>query len=200
MINPTRRNRNIKLFQKWFGKQENKSNNSNKNKEQKMEINNFQIEELIRKGNNEAFLKVAAEIGKEKIKCNANQEELASIHWAAGSGNFEIVKYLLSDEINENANLTRNNNFSPLHAAAMNGFTKIVKLLIEKGANVNVQTDPQKYAPIHSASFAGHLETIKVLVKNGADLNLRNYRNELPIDTAKRQNQLETIKYFEELK
>ena len=82
----------------------------------------------------------------------------------------------------------------------MNGFTSIVELLIEKGANVNVQTDPQKYAPVHSASFGGHLETIKVLVNNGADLNLRNYRNELPIDTAKRQNQMETIKYFEELK
>ena len=188
------------LFKRWFGKAEPKSNNSMNDKSQKVEINNFQLEELIRRGNNEEFLKIAAEIGGEKIKCNSNSEELASIHWAAGSGNIEIVKYLLSDEVNENASLTRGNNFSPLHAASMNGFTNIVELLIEKGANVNVQTDPQKYAPIHSASFGGHLETIKVLVDNGADLNLRNYRNELPIDTAKRQNQTETIKYFEELK
>jgi len=188
-----------KLFQKWFGKQAYKSNHLNKEKEKKAEIANFQIMELIRNGKNEEFLKLATEIGKEKIKCNSNQEELASIHWAAGSGNIEIVKYLLSDEVNECADLTRSNNFSPLHAASMNGFTKIVELLIEKGANVNIQTDPQKYAPIHSASFGGHLETIKVLVKNGADLSLINYRNELPIDTARRQNQLEIIKYFEEL-
>lgn len=53
----------------------------------------------------------------------------------------------------------------------MNGFAKIVELLIEKGANVNIQTDPQKYAPIHSASFGRHLETIKVLVNNGAEMN-----------------------------
>jgi len=177
-----------KLFKKWFGQQEIDSNHSNK----KEEITNFQIEELIRNGENE--------VGVEKIKCNANQEELASIHWAVGSGNIEIAKYLLSEEVNESANLTRGNNFSPLHAESMNGFTDIVELLIENGANVNVQTDPQKYAPIHSASFGGHLETIKVLVKNGADLSLRNYRNELPIDTAKRQNQLETVKYFEEIK
>ena len=189
-----------KLFQKWFGKVESKSSNETNTKSKGMEINNFKIEELIREGNNEEFLKIAAKIGVEKIKCNSNPEELASIHWAAGTGNIEIVKYLLSDEINENPSLTRNNNFSPLHAASMNGFTKIVELLIEKGANVNIQTDPQKYAPIHSASFGGHLETIKVLVNNGADLNLRNYRDELPIDTAKRQNQTETIKYFEELK
>lgn len=186
-----------KLFQKLFGQKENNTNNG---KSHKVEINSLQIEELIRNGKNEEFLKVAKEIGKEKIKCNSNQEELAAIHWAAGSGNLEIVTYLLSDEVNESANLTRSNNFSPLHAASMNGFTKIVELLIEKGANVNIQTDPQKYAPIHSASFGGHLDTIKILVNNGADLNVRNYRNELPIDTAKRQNQLETIRYFEQLK
>lgn len=125
-----------------------------------MEIDNFQIENLIRKGKNEKILKIAAEIGREKIKCKPFPEELSSIHWAAGSGNIEIVKYILSDEVNENASLTRGNNFSPVHAASMKGFTKIVELLIEKGTNVNVQSDPQKYAPIHSASFGGHLETI----------------------------------------
>ena len=188
------------LFKKWFGKKENKPNNSIIEKNQNQEVSNFQIEELIYNGKFDELKKIATEIGLEKIRCNSNPEELAAIHWAASSGNIEMVKYFLSDEVNENPNLARNNNFTPLHSASMNGFTEIVMLLIEKGANVNIQTDPQKYAPIHSASFSGHLETIKVLVKNGADINLRNYRNELPIDTARRQNQLETIKYFEGLK
>ena len=165
-------------------------------KEQNLEL---QVKALILRGKNDEFKKLAEEVGLEKIKCNTNPGELASIHWAAGAGNIEIVQYLLSDDISENPSLTRGNNFTPLHAASMHGFTQVVELLIEKGANVNIQTDPQKYAPIHSASFGGHLETIKVLVKNGADVTLRNYRNELPIDTAKRQNQVEVIEYFEEL-
>lgn len=160
----------------------------------------LQAKELIRSRKNDEFKKLAKEIGWEKIKCNTNPDELASIHWAAGVGNIELVQYLLSDEINENPSLTRGNNFTPLHAASMHGFTEVVELLIEKGANVNIQTAPQKYAPIHSAAFGGHLETIKLLVKNGADVPLRNYRNELPIDTAKRQNQVETVEYFEGLK
>ena len=159
-----------------------------------------EIRALIQAKDNTRFKEIAQQIGIEQIKCNTDPNELAAIHWAAGFGNLEIVDYLLSDEVNENPSLARNNNFTPLHAASMNGSTEIVKLLIEKGANVNAQTDPQKYAPIHSASFGGHLDTIKVLVENGADINLRNYRNELPIDTARRQQQTETIQYFESLK
>lgn len=82
----------------------------------------------------------------------------------------------------------------------MNGQARTVEFLIKKGADVNVQTYPQNYTPIHSAAFGGHLETIKVLVQSGANLNLRNYRDELPIDTAKRQNQVEVITYLEKLK
>ena len=164
-----------------------------------MDVDRFELETLIRNGQNEAFLELAKKLGPDRIKCHGTPEDLAAIHWAASSGNLEIAEYLLSGDVNESANLTRNNNFSPLHAAAMFGLTDIVKLLITKGANVNVQTEPQKYAPIHSASFGGHLDTIKVLVNNGADLNLKNYRDERAIDTARRQNQTETINYLEDL-
>lgn len=73
---------------------------------------------------------------------------------------------------------------------------EVVKVLIDQGADVNIQTDPQKYASIHSASFGGHLETVKLLVTNGADVTLENYRTELPIDTAKRQNQMNVVNYL----
>ena len=158
------------------------------------------IKQLIYKGNLEQLRKIVAQEGVEKVKCNTDINELASIHWASNANHLEIVRFLLNDPVNEDCNLVRGNNFTPLHSAAMNGNTQIVEYLISKGANINVQTQPQGYAPIHSASFAGHLETIKVLVKNGADLSLKNYRDELPIDTAKRQNQVETVGYFEGLK
>ncbi len=163
------------------------------------ELNGEQIQELIYAQKNEAFINLVKDHDVEKIKCNKNPNELAAIHWAASSGNIEIVRFLLSDEINENPNLTRMNNFTPLHSASMYGHHQIVELLIEKGADVNIQTEPQKYAPIHSASFAGHLKTIKILVKHGADITLKNYRDELAIDTAKRQHQIATIKYLEDL-
>jgi len=177
------------LFNKWFNKKEHEN----------PKIYVQEIEKLILTKNNQELLKIANEIGIEKIKCNSSNQ-LAALHWAAGSGNLDFVKFLLSDEVNEDPNITRENNFTPLHAASMHGFSAIVELLIDNGANVNIQTDPQKYAPIHSASFGGHLETIKLLIDSGADISLKNYRDELPIDTAKRQEQKEVIEYLEKLK
>lgn len=157
------------------------------------------IDQIILQGDLEKLKRMAEEEGFEKVKSNSDLNSLASIHLASSVGNIELVKFLVEPPINEDPNLVRLNNFSPLHSASMKGNTDVVKYLIEKGANVNIQTDPQKYAPLHSASFGGHLDTIKELIANGANLNLKNYRNELPIDTAKRQNQLEVIGYFEGL-
>lgn len=157
------------------------------------------IEQLIYQGNLEKLKEIASNEGVEKVKCNDDPQELAAIHWAANSGHLGIVQFFLEEPVSEDPNLARGNNFTPLHAASMAGRTEVVKLLIEKGANVNIQTDPQKYAPIHSASFGGHLETVKLLVEKGASIELRNYRNELPIETAIRQNQVEVINYLSQL-
>jgi len=157
------------------------------------------IEQVIFQGDLEKLKIIAEQEGIERVKCNSELNKLASIHLASSIGDLKIVKFLLEPPINEDPNLLRLNNFAPLHSAAMNGNVEIVEYLISRGAEVNIQTDPQKYAPIHSASFGGHLETIRELIKKGASINLKNYRNELPIDTARRQNQIEVVRYFEEL-
>lgn len=157
------------------------------------------IEVLIDRGDIKGLRKIGQEHGFEVLKLNDDPFELAPIHWAASAGNLALVRFYL-DEVQEDPCLTRNNNFSPLHSAAMFGHHDVVELLLLSGADVNVQTDPQGYAPIHSASFGGHLPTIRMLLNHGADITLRNYRDELPIDTAKRQNQTRVVKFFENLK
>jgi ankyrin repeat protein len=71
----------------------------------------------------------------------------------------------------------------------MHGHTSICERLLALGADVNAQTDPQKYAPLHSAAFAGHVETLRLLLEHGADRSLLNYRGETPAATAKRTGQ-----------
>jgi cytohesin len=129
--------------------------------------------------------------GAEAIRLEDAPEEITGLHHAAASGFPKLVEFYLSPAIGSDPKAARGNNFTPLHSAAMFGHTAICEALLDAGADVNVQTDPQGYAPLHSAAFGGHTETIRSLLSHGADRTLLNYRDERPADTAKRTGKLD---------
>jgi cytohesin len=140
----------------------------------------------------------AAAHGPETVRAEEDPNELTTLHWAAAVGHLEMVEYLVSEELRADAKAARKNNFTPLHSAAMMGHAAICEALLKAGAPVNVQTAPQGYAPLHSAAFGGHRDAILVLLAHGASRELRNYRNERPVDTARRQNQSHVIGLLED--
>ena len=131
------------------------------------------------------------------VRLDTDPAELTSLHWAAASGNVEAVRFMLAPPVGADPGAARNNNFTPLHSAAMQGHAAACELLLAAGAGVNIQTDPQRYAPLHSAAFAGHIDAIRVLLDHGADRGLVNYRNERPADTARRTGQEEAARVLE---
>ena len=135
----------------------------------------------------------------DQVRADCDPNELSALHLAAAGGHVDAMRFLLSPEVGSDSNCTRINIFAPLHSAAMQGHTAACELLLDSGANVNMQTEPQGYAPLHSASFGGHVETVRLLIARGGDTSLRNYRDEQPIDTAKRQNQGDVIAAITEL-
>ncbi len=56
----------------------------------------------------------------------------------------------------------------PIHHAARNGDTEIVRLLIAHGADVNVTND-RGHTVLYCAGGHGHLDTVKLLLESGAD-------------------------------
>ncbi len=56
----------------------------------------------------------------------------------------------------------------PVHHAARNGDTEIVRLLISHGADVNVAND-RGHTVLYCAGGHGHLDTVKLLLESGAD-------------------------------
>ena len=58
----------------------------------------------------------------------------------------------------------------PIHHAARNGDTEIVRLLINHGANVNAAND-RGHTVLYCAGGHGHLDTVQLLLDNGADVN-----------------------------
>ena len=93
-----------------------------------------------------------------------------SIHTAARQGNLKDVRRQLAWGVNVNERhfFTRD---TILIEAADNGHLNVVKLLIEKGADVNLKGEAW-YGPLHAAAAKGHIEVVKILLENGADVNI----------------------------
>jgi uncharacterized protein len=158
---------------------------------------NTSILDAVKRGNLRQLQVLAKVHGAKAIRADTNPQQLTALHIAAAAGHLSVVCYLLSDAIKADPRAKRINNFTPLHAAAMQGHADVCKELLAAGADVNISTIPQGYAPLHSAAYGGHLETIKILLAYGANTELRNYRNERPIDTAKRQKQYEVEMFLQ---
>ncbi|MHC9543343.1 MAG: ankyrin repeat domain-containing protein [Vulcanimicrobiota bacterium] len=63
-----------------------------------------------------------------------------------------------------------------LHYAALCRDEKIVKMLIQKGADVNAHTaELNNDSPLHHAVYHNNIETCRILIQNGADINAMSY-------------------------
>lgn len=153
-----------------------------------------QVIQAAMTGDLAALQRIATQEGATAVKAEGNPDELATIHVAAAAGHQGIVRFLLSGEIRADPVAARDNNFTPLHAAAMRGNAHICQLLLENGANPNTQTVPQGYSPLHSAAWGGHVDAVQVLLECGARTDLHNYRDEIPLQTARRQKRTAVVK------
>ncbi len=155
------------------------------------------VQAAARVGDVATLTRLVADHGGPAVRLDGDPAELTALHWAAASGIVEAVKYLLAPPVSADPRAPRMNEFTPLHSAAMLGHAAACEVLLEAGADVNAQTQPQGYAPLHSAAFAGHVEAIRVLLAHGADRRLLNYRGERPADTARRTGQAEAVQVLE---
>lgn len=60
----------------------------------------------------------------------------------------------------------------PIHHAARNGDTEVVRLLIEHGADVNAR-NPRGHTVLYCAGGHGHLDTLQLLLEAGADCDAK---------------------------
>ena len=74
---------------------------------------------------------------------------------------------------------------SPLHWAARNGFASVARLLIEHGANVNLQAQGMEGAtPLHVVAVYGHKAVAEALLAAGAEVNAMDKWGSTPLQYA----------------
>ena len=86
-----------------------------------------------------------------------------------------------------------NGSWTPLHIAARYGYTEIARLLIKNGATVN-KTDEDRWTPLYAAAYNGRPETVKLLLEAWADASIKNKISDAPFHIAARKGHTEMVK------
>lgn len=82
--------------------------------------------------------------------------------------------------------------WTPLHRAVLYSHQKLVRVLIEQGADVNL-VDNYGWAPLHYAAMNGNSDALSFLLAYGADKNRKAQQGESPLHWAVNNNQNETV-------
>ncbi|MDB5117168.1 MAG: hypothetical protein JWQ79_2660 [Mucilaginibacter sp.] len=154
-----------------------------------------QVTELILKYVDEINLFEAAAAGKFDVVAHLvfTHPEVINEYTADGFtalglacyfGQFEVARLLVLKGADVNLPSKNGYNVYPIHSAAADNHTNIVRMLIGSGAQVNVKQQAG-ITPLHSAAQNGNLEMLILLLENGALVNIRMEGGKLPADLAR---------------
>ncbi len=117
----------------------------------------------------------------------------AALHWAAFSGNADLVQYLLEAKADPRATNTRDKSH-PLHLAARYGKTEAVDVLLRRAPEMLNNTNDKGNSALIEAAAQGHDETAKLLLGLRAALEHRNTSHKTALLVATEMGELEAVR------
>ncbi|ODV68430.1 hypothetical protein HYPBUDRAFT_165195 [Hyphopichia burtonii NRRL Y-1933] len=128
----------------------------------------------IKHGNFEIIKKLVQMGSNCSPKLDDSKLQYLPINYVCKYGDFQTVEFLLSS-CDPNTALVNQQDVEgllPLHVLARSGHYKLIKLLIQYGADVNKLDGLNKWPPLFYAALEGHVKTTQELVNVGAKLDI----------------------------
>ena len=124
-------------------------------------------------------------------------QELTVLHMACSRGNLSAVRELVAQYSAADCDSTDILGDTPLHKACRHGNPETVKILLDKGATINVGNN-ESVTPLHAACKEGHIDVVKELLKPGrGDVKLmfaaRDHTGNTPIHCAVKAGVFEIV-------
>ncbi|MGL4652687.1 ankyrin repeat domain-containing protein [Cetobacterium sp.] len=136
--------------------------------------------------------KKSLQINTEKPKIY-NTKNSDSFFDSLVKNNYHKTRKFLQNGFNPNYVFVKFKFTIPLIFASQNGHIEIVKLLLEYGADTNIQTDTGATA-LGFASQNGHIEIVKLLLEYGADTNIQTDTGATALGFALQNGHIEIVK------
>ena len=139
--------------------------------------------------------KIVKALVSKKVDVNVQIGEHSALEIACTNNAYSCFEYLLSNGASPHE-IYEPDSKTILHVACDVGNLKFVKLLVEKGADINATT--AKYmTPLHYACRSGSLEIVSYLISNGANTQIESISSFLLFFSLLREViYLDEISYF----
>jgi len=113
------------------------------------------------------------------------------LHLGAFFGHLDIVRYLIAAGADVTTVSSNQESVTPLQSALATRRLEIARLLLDKGADVNVRGSDAGYFPLHYAAAAGSVDLTRLLLSRGARRDVRNADGATPLALAEEKGHRE---------
>ncbi|CZR63705.1 uncharacterized protein PAC_13602 [Phialocephala subalpina] len=109
-------------------------------------------------------------------------KKMTGLHLAAYFGVYEAANILIRR--GQTPDTKDSNSRTPLSWAAENGREAVVKLLLDKGAELETKSSPWRQTPLSLAAQNGHEAIVQLLLDKGAELQTKSFNSQTPLSWA----------------
>jgi ankyrin repeat protein len=129
------------------------------------------------------LLSVGAKVSAKDRGGGEVEQNRQPLHYAMLSKNIAVAEALLAAHANPNA--VSHFGYTPLNVAIWEDNLEAVRLLLKRGANVNLKPLRKRYTPpLCAAAAAGKPQILRLLIEAGAEVNAVDSRNSTPLICA----------------